>query len=281
MTSKSFAVVLSHGSWHTPEPYQALLNALTEKGIEVHCPQRATCDLSQLNVGNVDNPDFNRKAPPGGYPLASDDAAELGVLLDKLIAQGKSILLAGHSSGGWVAAEAAQPARQYPVRAREGRPGGIIGLFLIGAFVLPEGQSVHSFSQRPDGTVAESPFKRYHKHGSDGLETVVDAEKYLFNELDQASAKKWASKLTAAPLMKSPLTHNPYDVLPCAYVILEKDCAIPPDLQEQMATSQSKPFTTYRAPCDHSPHLSWTNELAQKIEEFGDKVVTESGIRAD
>jgi alpha-beta hydrolase superfamily lysophospholipase len=162
MASKSFAVVISHGSWHTTEPYQPLVDALTEKGFEVYCPQRPTCDLSQLNVGNVNNPDFDRRAPPGGYPLASDDAAELGMLLDKLIAQGKSILLAGHSSGGWVAAEAAQRARQFPVRAREGKPGGIIGIFFIGAFVVPEGQSVHTFFQPPDGTVAVSPFMRFH-----------------------------------------------------------------------------------------------------------------------
>jgi hypothetical protein len=110
---------------------------------------------------------------------------------------------------------------------------------------------------------------------------VVNAEEYLFNDLDHASAKKWASMLTAAPVMKSPLTHNPYDVLPCAYLVLENDCALPKDYQEGMATSQSKPFTIYRAPCGHSPHLSWTNGLVQKIEEFGNKAVVESSVRAD
>ncbi|KAJ5542830.1 hypothetical protein N7535_005254 [Penicillium sp. DV-2018c] len=281
MSSKPFAVVISHGSWHTPEAYQLLVNALTDKGLEAHCPQRATCDLSQLNVGDVSNPDFNRRAPPGGYPLASDDATELGLLLDKLIAQGKSILLAGHSSGGWVAAEAAQRARQYSVRAREGRPGGIIGIFFIGAIIVPEGESVHSFFHPSNGLVAVSPYMRFHKHAIDGLTTVVDPAKYLFNDLDEASAKKWTSMLTASPLMKSPLTHNPYDDLPCAYLVLEKDCALPKDHQERMATSQSKPFTIYRAPCGHSPHLSWTSELAQQIEEFGSKVMLESRIRED
>jgi alpha-beta hydrolase superfamily lysophospholipase len=162
MVSKSFTVVVCHGSYHTPAPYQPLVDALTANGIETYCPQRPTCDLSQLNVGNPNNPDFDRRAPPGGYPLPADDAAEVGLLLDKLIAQGKSVLLAGHSSGGWVAAEAAQYSRQAPVRAKEGKIGGVIGIFFIGAFIVPQGQSVHSFFQPPDGKVVVPPFMRFH-----------------------------------------------------------------------------------------------------------------------
>ncbi|CAG8884212.1 unnamed protein product [Penicillium nalgiovense] len=256
MVSKSFAVVICHGSYHTPAPYQALVDALTTKGIETYCPQRPTCDLSQLNVGNPNNPDFDRRAPPGGYPLPADDAAEIGLLLDKLIAQGKSVLLAGHSSGGWVAAEAAQYSRQAPVRAREGKMGGVIGIFFIGAFIVPQGQSVHSFFQPPDGKVVVPPFMRFHKHGVNGLGTMVDPEDYL-------------------PRYEQSLTHNPYDVLPCAYLVLEKDRTLPKEYQEGMATSQGKPFRIYHAPCGHSPHLSWTNDLAGKIEDFGKQVLTE------
>lgn len=162
MASQSFVVVICHGSWHTPAPYQPLVDALVAKGIEAYCPQRPTCDLSQLNVGNVNNPDFDRREPPGGYPLPSDDAAEIGLLLDKLIAQGKSVLLVGHSSGGWVAAEAAIHARQAPVRARNNETGGVIGMFFIGAFIIPQGQSVHTFFQPPDGKIVTPPFMRFH-----------------------------------------------------------------------------------------------------------------------
>jgi hypothetical protein len=49
---------------------------------------------------------------------------------------------------------------------------------------------------------------------------MVDRERLAlacrqFNDLAPETAKKWASTLTAAPVMNSPLTHNPYDVLPC------------------------------------------------------------------
>ncbi|KAJ5372967.1 hypothetical protein N7517_004973 [Penicillium concentricum] len=272
----SFVVVLCHGSYHTPAPYQALVDGLTAKGIETYCPQRPTCDLTQLNVGNPSNPDFDRRAPPGGYPLPADDAMDIGLLLDKLIAQGKSVLLAGHSSGGWVAAEAAQSSRQAPVRARDGKTGGVIGIFFIGAFIIPQGQSVHSFFHPADGTVVAPPFMQFHKHGVNGLGTLVDPEQYLFHDLDAATAKKWASTLTAAPVMNSPLTHSPYDALPCAYLVLEKDRMLPKEYQEEMAASQKRPFTMYCAPCGHSPHLSWTNELAATMEKFGKQVLAKS-----
>jgi pimeloyl-ACP methyl ester carboxylesterase len=135
---------------------------LTERGIETYCPQRPTCDLSQLNVGNIDDPDFDRRAPPGGYPLPADDAAEVGCLIDELIEDGKSVLLAGHSSGGWVAAEAATSSQQASVRTKNGKTGGIIGIFFIGAFIIPEGQSVHSFFQPADGKIIAPPFMRFH-----------------------------------------------------------------------------------------------------------------------
>ena len=67
---------------------------------------------------------------------------------------------------------------------------------------------------------------------------MVDPEKYLFNDVDAATAKKWTSTLTAAPVMNSPLTHNPYDVLPCAYLVLEKDLTLPKEYQERMAASR-------------------------------------------
>lgn len=162
MASQQFSVVLCHGSYHTPAPYQPLIDALTARGIDAYCPQRPSCDLSRLNVGDVHNPDFDREPPPGGYPTAEDDATEVGKLVDQLIAEGKSVLLAGHSSGGWVAAEAAQPARQAHVRAQAGHSGGIIGIFFIGAFIIPVGESVDSFFQPADGKPVAPPFVRFH-----------------------------------------------------------------------------------------------------------------------
>lgn len=101
---------------------------------------------------------------------------------------------------------------------------------------------------------------------------MVDAPRFLFNDVDEAAAQKWAATLTAEPIMTSPLTHDPYGTLPCAYVVLENDCILPKEYQEGMIAMQSQkiphPFTVYHAPCGHSPHISWTEGLVGKMEEF-------------
>lgn len=97
--------------------------------------------------------------------------------------------------------------------------------------------------------------------------------KYLFNDVDDVTAKKWAATLTAAPVMTCPLTHNPYAALPCAYLVLEKDCAVLKVHQEAMACSQVKSFETYYAPCGHSPHISWTGGLVSTIEKFANQIL--------
>lgn len=162
-TLTDLVVVICHGSYHTPSPYQPLVQALKAHSIEAYCPQRPSSDLSKLNVGDVNNPDFDREPPQGGYPTESDDARVIVELLEKLVNdQGKWVLLAGHSSGGWVATEIALPELQAPTRKREGKSGGVIGIFYIGAFVIPVGESVNSFFQPKDGSVLIPPFMKFH-----------------------------------------------------------------------------------------------------------------------
>jgi Alpha/beta hydrolase family len=162
--SSSFVVVICHGSYHTPEPYQPFLDALKKAGIEGHCPQLPTSDLTKLNVGDVSNPDFNRDPPPGGYPQPADDAEVIQRLLTQLIAEeGKNVILLGHSSGGFSANASAIPELQAKNRKAKGLSGGIIGIFYACALVIPVGESIHSFFQPKDGSPAVPPhFSKYY-----------------------------------------------------------------------------------------------------------------------
>ncbi len=91
------AVVICHGSYHTPALYQPLVDALKARGFDAYCPQLPTADLTKLNVGDVSNPDFDREPPAGGYPQGEEDAMVIRDLLDHLINdEGKQVLLAGH-----------------------------------------------------------------------------------------------------------------------------------------------------------------------------------------
>ncbi|KAJ9295062.1 hypothetical protein DTO271G3_6232 [Paecilomyces variotii] len=274
----NLAVVVCHGSYSTPVLYEPLVHALNARGIEAYFPQRPSSDLSKLNVGDVNNPDFDREPPEGGYPTEADDAEVIIELLKKLIDdEGKWVLLVGHSSGGWVATESAKPELQAATRKSEGKEGGIIGIFYMGAFIIPVGESVHSFFQPKDGPVVVPPFMTFHKHGPAGLGTITDGPRYLFNDLDEESAKKWSATLTAGAVMPVRLTNDAYATVPCAYLVLEKDQTLPKEYQESMVAMQNQkgtpPFTIYYAPSGHSPHLSWTDGLVGKLEEFARKVL--------
>ncbi|KXX77637.1 Pyrethroid hydrolase [Madurella mycetomatis] len=266
-----FTVVLCHGSYHTPAPYGPLLEALQARGIAAYCPQLPTADLAKLNVGDIHNPDFNREPPPGGYPQGEDDTdAVLGVL-KPLVENGKEVLLVGHSSGGWVATQAAQHDLQADVRKSRGLDGGIIGILYVGAFVIPVGESVHSFFQPKDGNVVTLPFMTFHKHGIAGLGTIVNAEKFLFNDLDAATAEKWTATLTASPILTTKLTNDAYSALPCGYLVLDGDLTLPKEYQEGMVSLQASKtgdFAIYHCPAGHSPHLSWTEGVVDTIWDF-------------
>lgn len=159
-STSNLAVVLCHGSYHTPAPYTPLLDAFKSRGIDAYCPQLPTADLSKLDVGDVNNPDFDRAPPTGGYPQGEADVQVVLEVLKPLVEQGKDVLLLAHSAGGWVATEAARPELQSKNRAASS--GGIIGIFYMGAFVIPVGESVNTFFQPKDGNFVVPPFMTFH-----------------------------------------------------------------------------------------------------------------------
>ncbi|GMG34983.1 unnamed protein product [Aspergillus oryzae] len=272
-TNTKPAIVICHGSYHSPTPYEPFMEKLQSQGFETYCPHRPTCDLSKLNVGDVDHPDFDLGPPAEGYPTDTDDVNVVVKLLNKLVNEGgKLVLLVAHSSGGWVATQAAIPELQANSRRSEGKTGGLIGIFYMGAFVVPVGESIHSFFQPKDGTTFVPPFMRFH-----GLGTPVDAPRFFFNGLDAESAAKWTATLTASPVNTDRLTNDPYSALPCAYLVLEDDLTLPKEYQEGMIALQEgkgNKFTVYRATSGHSPHLTWTEDLVVKVTGFTNEILS-------
>ena len=152
-TTNRFSVVICHGSYHTPKPYQPFIEALKVDDIEAFCPQLPTSDLTKLNVGDVSNPDFDKEPPPNGFPQPADDAVVLEALLSRLIVtEGKEVILYGHSSGAFVATLVARPELQAENRRKQGARGGIVGIFYAAGFLIPVGESVYSFYQPKDSS---------------------------------------------------------------------------------------------------------------------------------
>lgn len=93
----------------------------------------------------------------------------------------------------------------------------------------------------------------------------------MLNGVPPEEATKWAKTLTASPAMHEKLTNDAYSALPCAYLVLDDDKSLPREYQEGMIALQEQQgnvFTVYHAPSGHSPHLSWTMGLVEKVDEF-------------
>ncbi|KAJ5660695.1 uncharacterized protein N7484_000067 [Penicillium longicatenatum] len=280
MAQDQLAIVICHGSYHSTAPYEPFLQALNSRGYETYCPQRPTADLSRHNVGDLNNPDFDRGPGPEGLASDFEDVVVLNEILEKLIQQeGKQVLLVGHSSGGWMATQAAIPKLQYKTRQENGQPGGLIGLFYYAAFAIPVNESISGFFQPKDGSFYMPPWLRFYKHGAAGVGTLVEPEKYLFNGLDAESAAKWSATLTASPINTGVLTNDPYSTLPCAYLVCDDDLILPKMGQEAMIGLQSangNTFTVYHAAAGHSAHLTCTQELVERVTEFANQIKTSS-----
>jgi hypothetical protein len=157
------AVVICQGFYHNVSIYQPLIEAFESRGIDAHCPQLPTSDLSKLNVGDINNPNFDLDPPPGGYPQGEEDTkVVLGVLRSVIERQNKRVLLLAHSAGGWVATQAAIPELLETTRQSQGLSGGLIGIFYFGAFVVPIGESIHTTFQPQDGPIVTPPWLQFH-----------------------------------------------------------------------------------------------------------------------
>ncbi|KAF2875740.1 hypothetical protein BDV95DRAFT_603145 [Massariosphaeria phaeospora] len=273
MMFSKLTVLIAHGFYHTPAPYKPFVDALGRQGIDAFVPQLATSDLSKLNVGNVNQPDFDREPPRGGYPQGTEDAAIFGKVLRDLIEKdSREVLIVAHSAGGWVATQSAVRDLQLQERRNKGLKGGIVGIMYYGAFVIPKGESISSFFQPKDGSITTPPWLTFHKYGRDGLGTLVEPEKYLLNGVEAKEATKWAKGLTATPVVRTVLTNDPYYSVPLAYVVLEGDLTLPKAYQEGMIAGQeakSGPFKKkYYSPAGHSAHLTWTDGLVSAVKDF-------------
>ena len=138
----NLTIVIVHGSYHTTALYESFRKALESRGYETHCPQLPCADLQNLVINPL-NPDFSAPPPSAGHPPQSADSDVVKALLKMLVEeQGKKVLLVAHASGGWSATEAAVPEFQSAQRKKEGKMGGVIGIFYMSGFLVEMGESV-------------------------------------------------------------------------------------------------------------------------------------------
>ena len=114
------AIVISHAAWHPPPMYQSFVAKLKSASYEAIVPALPSCDSSDpANATCTKDAEVVRKA------------------IMPLLDEGKDVVVIAHSYGGIPAAGSVEGLSKIQ-RRREGKPGGVIGLVYMSAFVVPE-----------------------------------------------------------------------------------------------------------------------------------------------
>jgi pimeloyl-ACP methyl ester carboxylesterase len=189
--------------------------------------------LADLRVVAIDLPSNDGAA---GLP---DDAAAVRDALDRI---GEPALVVGHSYGG--------------IAISEGAAGSAhaAALIYLCAFMLEPGQALLDamHHELPPWIALDE---------AAGTHLPQGTERSLYGDCPADVAKAAAERLTSQSVaaIATPQTVAAWQALPSTYVICEQDQAVPPPVQEAMA---SRAATVERVPSSHSPFLSRPDDVA-------------------
>jgi len=189
--------------------------------------------LADLRVVAIDLPSND-----GAAGLAEDAAA----VRDALDGIGERALAVGHSYGG--------------IAISEGAAGSAhaAALVYLCAFMLEPGQALLDamHHELPPWIALDEAAGTHLAQGTD---------RSLYGDCPADVAKTAAERLTpqSVAAIATPQTVAAWQALPSTYVICEKDQAVPPPVQEAMA---SRAATVERLPSSHSPFLSCPDDVA-------------------
>ncbi|KAI9869807.1 MAG: hypothetical protein M1830_005074 [Pleopsidium flavum] len=155
-----------------------------------------------------------------------------------------------HSYGGLPSGEAAKGFVKMQ-RERDGMKGGIVRLVYLCSLVLPEDASLMGPMNNEKAPWVEID------GDSIRLTDPTTAANTFYNDLDQATADYWASRLThhSYPTFHCKVTYAAWRDIPSTYLYCEADNAIPLSMQEMMVQDAGG-FQTERCSAGHSPFLS-------------------------
>ncbi|KAJ5885214.1 hypothetical protein N7495_009724 [Penicillium taxi] len=239
MTSPTF--VFSTGAWITSEFFDEIRSKLIALGFPTECK-------SHPSIG----------AEPPTKTLA-DDAASQRELLTQLADEGRELIVVAHSYGGVVASSSVE-GLDKATREKEGKTGGVVKVVYMGSFALDKGKSLLSGGNPPPFMNIDGDYVR-----SNGDPTISP-----WSDLPEEDQQKWGAltKHTSRPVFGGECTYEPWNTIPCSYIICEKDEFLHPPIQELFAAKVAGPDRTYRLPSSHSPFLSMPDRVAEILEKI-------------
>ncbi|KAF5262503.1 hypothetical protein FOXYS1_6772 [Fusarium oxysporum] len=243
-------IVFAPGAWHTADCYDVVRKELHAKGWETEA---------------VDYPSVGAEPPTKGL---SDDVAAVRAVVEKLVEEGKKVMVVVHSYGGLVGAEAVK-GLGLKQRAQEGKTGGVIQLVYLSAFVMPKGASILGalggqylpwMRVEGDYVYAETP------------------DNIFYHDVDPETQTKAiaALKHQSRRVYTDNVEYEPWHDVPCFFIFCDEDRAIPLAIQENLASTLGSDAGSFHIKSSHSPFLSLPKETVEGLEKAAQDGLTKS-----
>ncbi|KAL4738630.1 Alpha/beta hydrolase fold-1 [Aspergillus similis] len=232
-------VIFAPGAWNAGSIYDDFRELLSRRGI--------------LSVA-VDHPSNGAEPPTKGL---GDDVQHLRQVLTDYANQGKRIVLVGHSYGGMVISGAAA-SMGFEQRAEAGKPGGVILLVYMAAFVVSNGKSLKDIigGQLLPWMLVENSYIR--------LDPTANLLPDIPKEMQAKLAKDMHPHISFPAFLET-ATEEPWHTIPSVYIVCDNDQALPPAVQDSMIELLPNP-RVFRLPSGHTHFLSLPNQTADILE---------------
>ncbi|MCJ1373600.1 hypothetical protein MMC20_004828 [Loxospora ochrophaea] len=215
-------VILVHGAWHTPPNYQDYISALQERGFTVHCPRLPSCS--------------NASPPPASF---LEDVTCVRGVVEPLVDAGRRVLMVMHSYGGTVGTDAVQ-GLDLSARKSESKPGGVVHLLYMCAFILPPGGSIY-------GVVKEAGFDHlwpaFVDNFDDGSTFPKDPGQLFFGaDVDKEVVDKALPHMVRSPMSAFIVETQgtAWREVPATYISTQQDASVPRVYQDIMTEKVRK-----------------------------------------
>ncbi len=216
-------LVLVHGAWHGPWCWELLIKQLSKSEPRTVALSSSGSDPSKL--GDLyDDAEIVRSAVAG---------------------VNGPVVVCAHSYGG------------APVTEALAGESKVKRLIYLCAFQLDVGES-------PLGVGHGTPPPWWEIHEAEGYIDPLRPREIFYGDIDPVTADAAIARLGHQSLtaVSQPLTQASWQKIPSTYVICQKDCAIPPAVQEEMAQRADR---VERLDTSHSPFLSRPSWLADLL----------------
>lgn len=236
-------IVFVPGAWHSPTAFKKVGHHL---------------EVSGYTTQYVTLPSV------GAYPPLKDFNPDVEAVRNAIKAEvdkDRDVVLVVHSYGGLPGCEAVKNLDKMS-REKLGKKGGVIHIFFLCSFVIPEGQSLHSAFGSQDLPWWEVSSDKL-------LVTPITPENIFYNDLDEADVETMVGGLQthSYQTFHSEVTYAAWKEVPSTYCYCTKDQAIPLDIQKMMVESTAKGtgMVTTTLDAGHSPFVNFPQETADAI----------------